>query len=290
MQRGFTSSLVSFMNSGKTVNFLKNKSDKNQRFLNCDFFPENSNGQLTIFIIVAIIVVSLIAMIYFLFPGVLVNLGIASGNPGNFMQTCIEQQLKNTVEEISVQGGSLEPENFILYKDDKIEYLCFNENDYLPCVMQQPLLKQHIENEIKRGIKNQEDVCFEKLKENFQKIGYDVSLKRGETIVELLPEKISVTFENDLTLTKENSERIEKINVVLNNNLYELTSIADSILNWEARYGDAETTIYMSYYKDLKVEKLKQSEGGTIYILTNRNTGEKFQFASRSVAFPAGFG
>ena len=290
MQRGFTSSLVSFMNSGKTVNFLKNKSEKNQRFLNCDFFPENSKGQLTIFIIVAIIVVSLIAMIYFLFPGVLVNLGIASGNPGNFMQTCIEEEIQKNVETISAQGGSLEPENFILYKDDKIEYLCFNENDYLPCVMQQPLLKQHIENEIKRGIKNQEDVCFEKLKENFQKIGYDVSLKRGETIVELLPEKISVTFENDLTLTKENSERIEKINVVLNNNLYELTSIADSILNWEARYGDAETTIYMSYYKDLKVEKLKQSEGGTIYILTNRNTGEKFQFASRSVAFPAGFG
>ena len=253
-------------------------------------FLEDKSGQLTIFIIVAVIIVAMAAMIYFLFPGVLVNFGISEGNPQQFMQTCIEEELRNNVEKISAQGGSLEPENFVLYQDDKIEFLCFNENDYLPCVMQQPFLKEHIESEIKRGIKNQEDVCFEELKETFQRRGYDVSLTRGETTIELLPEKISATFENDLTLTNENSERIEKINVVVNNNLYELISIANSILNWEARYGDAETTIYMNYYHELKVEKLKQSDGSTIYILTNRDTGEKFQFASRSVAFPAGFG
>jgi len=275
----------------KSVNFLESKPDENQKFLNCNFIPKNKNGQLTIFIIAAIVIIALAEIIYFLFPGAIVNLGIISvGTPEAFMQTCIEDQLKNTINMVSVQGSSLEPENFVLYQDDKIEYLCYNENNYLPCVMQQPLLKQHIESGIKSGIKNQEDVCFEDLKKSFERKGYQVSLERGDTTIELLPKKILVTFENDLTLTKENSERIEKINVVLNNNLYELTSIADSILNWEARYGDAETTIYMSYYRDLKVEKLKQSGGETIYILTNRNTGEKFQFASRSVAFPAGYG
>jgi len=77
--------------------------------------------------------------------------------------------------------------------------------------------------------------------------------------------------------------------VILNNNLYELVSIVNSILNWEARYGDSETTIYMNYYHDLKVEKKKQSDGSTIYILTDRNTLDKFQFASRSVAWPPGY-
>ncbi len=248
----------------------------------------NNRGQLTLFIIVAVVVVALVAMVYLFFPQVLVSFGVGTTNPNIFIQNCMEQQLKDVVENVSLQGGSLNPGNFILYQNQKIEYLCYNANYYLPCIMQQPLLKQHIESEIKRGIKNQEDSCFNSLKDTFEKQGYAVNLARKETNVELLPSRVAVTFVNDLTLTKQGSERFEKINVVLNNNLYELTSIADSILNWEARYGDTETTVFMSYYKDLKVEKKLQSDGSTIYILTNRNSGSKFQFASRSVAWPPG--
>jgi len=75
----------------------------------------------------------------------------------------------------------------------------------------------------------------------------------------------------------------------VNNNIYELSAIAESILNSEADYGDVEVTVYMDYYTDLKVEKQKQSEGTTIYILTDRNTGDKFQFASRSIVWPPGY-
>ncbi len=253
----------------------------------CGIF-KNNRGQLTLFIIVAVVIVALVAMVYLFFPQVLVSFGIGPTNPNIFIQSCMEQQLKDVVDNVSLQGGSLEPGNFILYQNQKIEYLCYNANYYLPCIMQQPLLKQHIESEIKRGIKNQEDACFSSLKDAFEKKGYAVNLARKETNVELLPSRIAVTFVNDLTLTKQGSERFEKINVVLNNNLYELTSIADSILNWEARYGDTETTIFMKYYKDLKVEKKLQSDGSTVYILTNRGSGSKFQFASRSVAWPSG--
>jgi hypothetical protein len=75
----------------------------------------------------------------------------------------------------------------------------------------------------------------------------------------------------------------------LNNNLYQLVNIADSIIDFESIYGDSETTIYMNYYHDLKVEKLKQIDESTIYILTDRTDGNKFQFASRSYAFPPGY-
>jgi hypothetical protein len=88
----------------------------------------------------------------------------------------------------------------------------------------------------------------------------------------------------------EESINYDSIRVVVDSNIYELVSIANSILNWEATYGDSETTTYMNYYHDLKVEKLKQGEGTTVYILSNRDSGEKFQFASRSVVFPPGYG
>ena len=160
----------------------------------------------------------------------------------------------------------------------------------MPCVMQQPLLKQHVEGEIENAIKSQADSCIDSLKETFEKKGYTASIGAGEMKIELLPQRIVSTFDGQVTLTKESSERFDKISVVVNNNIYELITIANSILNWEARYGEAETTIYMNYYHDLKVEKLKQTDGSTIYILTDRNNGNKFRFASRSVAWPPGYG
>jgi hypothetical protein len=45
----------------------------------------------------------------------------------------------------------------------------------------------------------------------------------------------------------------------------------------------------MIYYPSLKVEKKKQGEGSTVYILTDRDTDEKFYFAVRSLAIPPGF-
>lgn len=248
----------------------------------------SKKGQVTIFIIIAVLVVASVLVAYLFFPQVLANFGVGAQNPTAFMQGCIEEQLKTTTELISSQGGSLNPENYLLYDDDKIGYLCYTEDSYSTCIMQQPLLKQHIESEIQKGIKEQADACLDSLTQTFRENGYDVSLSDGELVVELLPQRIGVTFENDLTLARDSSQRYEKINVILNNNLYELVSIANSILNWEARYGDTETTAYMNYYKDLKVEKNLQSDGSTIYILTDRRTGDKFQFASRSVAWPPG--
>jgi len=254
------------------------------------FSNKSKHGQITIFIIIAVIIVAAVTLVFFFFPQILVNLGFLTNNPQTFMQNCIEDSAKEVVEKISLQGGSLEPENSILYQDNPVEYLCYTDQFYLTCVMQQPLLRQHIEFQIKEGIESSKETCFDSLKESFERQGYSVELSSGETNVELLPERIVINFENPITLTKESSERFERTSVILNNNLYELIGIANSILNWEARFGDAETTTYMSYYKDLKVEKKLQSDGSTIYILTNRDSGNKFQFASRSVAWPPGFG
>ena len=251
-------------------------------------FIFNKSGQVTIFIIIAIIIVALGILIYLFFPQIRVNFGFAADNPSEFIQNCMEDKIKSTTETLSLQGGSLNPENYFLYSDDRIEYLCYTNEYYIPCVVQQPLLKQHIENEIKNEIKEESNSCFDSLRQNFEGQGFIVNLERGDIIVELLPNIIVVTYDRSLSITKDSTERYEKLNVVINNNLYELMSIANSILSMEVQFGDSETTIYMNYYHDLKVEKKKQTDGTTIYILTDRSTGDKFQFASRSIAWPPG--
>lgn len=252
-------------------------------------FNQN-RGQVTIFIIVAILIIGLAAMIYFLIPKTQIGSDFDAQNPEAFIQNCLENRLEEVVSTISSQGGSVVPEFYVLYNGDKVEYLCYTNEFYKTCVIQQPMLKQHIEKEIKASISSDVQSCFKNLKENYESKGYSVILQDGRTDVELLPKRIAVTFTNYvLTITKAETKRHDAFNIVLNNNLYELTSIANSIINWEAAYGNAETTAYMAYYKDLKVEKHTQQDGTKIYIIIDRNTENKFQFASRSIAWPPGF-
>ena len=249
----------------------------------------NNRGQVTMFIIIGIVIVVFAVLIFLFWPKISSIVG-SEKSPEEFIQDCLGGDLKETVDLVSSQGGSINPKNYFLYKDDKLELLCYTSEDYKLCTMQQPLLKQHIENEIKSEINDKVKTCFDKLQSDYQGKGYEVSLQRKNFSVELLPNKVSVVFNYPLTLTKGDVKKYEQIRISLNNNLYELVGISNSILNTEATYGDSETTIYMTYYPWLKVEKLKQTYGETVYILTDRDSGNKFQFATRSMPWPPGYG
>jgi len=247
-------------------------------------------AQVTIFVITALVLVVIAILFYLFYPQIRSTLGLDTKNPNEFIQDCIADSIKVAEEKLVLQGGSIDPEHYFLYNDEKIEYLCYNSEYYLMCVVQQPLLKRHIEEEIKKEIKGDVEACFNDLESEYKSKGYDVTLSRGDFNIELLPNRIIANFNHTLTLEKDSVEQYKSFSVVINDNLYELISIANSIISMEAKYGDSEVTTYMNYYHDLKVEKLKQTDGTTIYILTDRNTGNKFQFASRSLAWPPGYG
>jgi hypothetical protein len=248
-------------------------------------------AQTTIFIIIAVIVVALAVLIYVFRAEIGESLGLVEKNPSDFIQSCLQDEIIMLVDTLSLQGGDISPEHYIVYNGENINYLCYTNEYYLTCVVQEPMLKQHIEKELEDEIRSMTRDCFEELKENYEGAGYGVNMKRGDVDVELLPKRIVTTLNYSLALTKgDASETHEKFSVILHNNLYELVSITNSIIELEALYGDIETTTYMTLYKDLKVEKKKQTDGTTIYILTDRNTENKFQFASRSVAWPPGYG
>jgi len=253
-------------------------------------------GQVTIFIILAIIIVVLGVLAYFFYDDIKISLGFGVESPRGFMESCLNEDIQGAVDRLSLQGGNLDPMHYVLYDGEKVSYLCYTNEYYKLCVMQQPMLKQHIETQLKEYMQSRVDDCFDKLVEKYEKAGYEVRLTPGETKVELLPKRIVTSFGHNLALRKGEDTQVygdeagQKIDISLNNNLYELISIANSILTWEATAGDAEVMTYMDYYHDLKVEKKKQSDGTTVYILTDRNTEDKFMFASRSLAWPPGYG
>jgi len=250
----------------------------------------SKRGQVTIFIILAIIIVVLGVLLYMFYPQIKSTLGFGEENPEVFIENCLKDKILETAKIISLQGGELNPEHYFLYKDNKINYLCYTNKDYELCSVQEPLLKQTIESEIKQEISKDVEVCFNELEESFKSQGYQVNLKKKDFAIELLPKRIIGIFNYSLSLNRaDETTTYDEFRIILNNNLYELVSISDSIIGYETALGDVEISTYMDYYRDLKVEKYKQSDGTTIYLLTDTNTEDKFQFASRSLVYPPGY-
>jgi len=243
-------------------------------------------GQLTIFIIVAIIIV-VIALIMFFWGDI--NALFNPVSPQDYVKSCID---KNAQEALSLMktGGSINPENYLLYGGEKVEYLCYTNEYYKTCAMQQPLLKQHVEQEINNYLSGKIRDCVSGLKTNLEKKGYTVSLGNVETSVEIVPGKLNIETTAPMTITMEAASSFDKFSSLQDTKLYDLIMISSSILNWEARYGDSESTAYMNYYPDIKVEKILKEDGNKVYILTDRNTEDSFKFATRSLAWPAGLG
>lgn len=250
----------------------------------------NKRGQVTIFIIIGVIIIAAAVLVYSFYPQIKSGISTQEQNPPAYIQSCLENKIESTANELALQGGSITPDNYIDYKNQKIQYLCYTNEYYRSCIVQQAALQPFIESEIKNAISDDVKSCFASLQSTYEKKGYDVSLTPGDYGVQLLPQRITATFGYSITMTKgDNTQKYDSFVVSVNNNLYELTAIAMSIVEDETLYGDSDPQTYMTFYPELKVEMELSGSGEKVYILIDRNTGDKFQFAVRSQVWPAGY-
>jgi hypothetical protein len=250
----------------------------------------DKKGQITIFIIIAVVIVAIGVLVYIFYPQISSTLSGQQQDPASFIQSCMEGQIKDAVDKVSMQGGSMNPEPYILYQNEKIQYLCYAEGYYQLCGVQKPLLEKQIERELKNATENEAKNCFNEMKSSFEQRGYTVTMREGDISVNLLPGKILSTYNYTVTLERTETQRYESFNVILDNNLYELAGIANSIIDGESTYGDTEKSLYTDMYHNITIEKMKPEYGTKVYIITDSGTGNKFQFASRSLVVPPGYG
>jgi len=248
----------------------------------------NKRGQVTIFIIVAILIVVVGALIYVLSPGLRSTLGPDSKNPYDFIKTCLEEDLEEIVEIISLQGGSMNPEHFFLYNDVNIEYLCYTPENYHACVLQKIAVEEDIEEEIKNQISPIVTFCFDEMDQSYSDQGYSISIRPGEITVNLLPKKIVTSLDYEVTLSKEDSNRYNEFEIILDNNLYELIKIGKYIVEWEISFGGIDPLEIMGKYNFLDIDKFEMGDGTVVYSLKDKKTGGIFQLATRSYVFPPG--
>jgi len=251
-------------------------------------------GQVTIFVIIAIVIIGGIIVFFAATDYGKRIVDQVTGREidvNSELRDCIEnnENINKNIEKILIQGGSLEPSNYYPYNDTKVDYLCYTNEFLKTCIMQKPLLMKSIEEEISQVVRADVESCFVSVKEELEARGYNVINNRGEISVEIVPGSLIYRVKKDFSVSRENTQRFENFEIRRNTELYQILSISTSILNSEARIGDSDPVVYMTLYPKIKVEKYKKGEGSKLYILTDRNSGDQFRFAVRSLAWPPGY-
>jgi hypothetical protein len=250
---------------------------------------ESKKSQITVFVIIAIIIVAVIAVIFF-YPNIR---GWLAPTLADIMpNACLQESVKGILNETLTKGGLMKPELYFMYENETIGYVCYTSEWYKTCIMQTPMLKQTVESEVQKNSQAQISSCISDMKRNLERRGYSLKTSGSESaIINIIPKKIIISLDLALALEKGGQTRTipsSSLQTEINSNAYEMIMVASSIQNWEARYGDAVPESYMAFYPNLKVEKKKQDDGTKIYIITDLDTGEKLQFATRSLAWPPG--
>mgnify|MGYP001610396895 CR=1 FL=1 len=250
----------------------------------------NKSGQATIFVIVAIAIVAVIVIAFAFFPGVTERITGQEINPIGFLRSCVDDNIGENIALLARQGGYSNPEGFVLHKGEKVKYLCYTSKYYETCSVQQPMIKTHFEKELQTLSQKKVNDCFQSLKTEYEKRGFSVSSGAVKSNVNIVPNSIRINFETPMTITKEDTKTFDGFSVDIDSEMYDLLFTAQSIIDFESSLGDSETSLYLQYYPNLKIEKEKLGDGTTIYKLSNVITKEEFTFASRSLAWPAGYG
>ena len=239
-------------------------------------------GQVTIFIIVGIvIVISILSFFLFIKP----NYFSGKSASLNF-EGCVKDSVEQGIQQLEKKAGSINPAFTLMHLGEKITYLCYTNEFYKTCTVQNPLIKQHFENELTTAIKESINICYSNSVGNLRAEGHEVI--SGEVSYEVNLELGVVRVSIDAP-TNVGALKFKKFNVEFNSPIYEMIMLATSLIQTESKSGETDTNYIMLLYPDYLIEKKEQGDGTRIYTIGSKLFGNKFKFAVRSLVFPPGF-
>ena len=239
-------------------------------------------GQVTIFIILAIIIVAgILSFFYWKSPETFTSKGARLGFEG-----CVQDALEDSISRLEKTSGFIDPPFFYRYNDQKLQYLCYSGEYYKTCTVQVPFPEKYFEDQLKIDLRDEVDQCYSESVEDLKSQGYDV--KEGVVTYEVTLEQGEARMKIQAPTTV-GTQSFARFNVGVKTPIYEMLMIATSILQYESTLGDSDTDALYQLYPDYIITKEKMGDGTTVYIIESKLYGNKYQFASRSLAWPPGY-
>jgi hypothetical protein len=247
---------------------------------------QNKKGQVTIFIFLAILIVGgILAYLFYLKPT-----STSSGAASLKIESCVSEVLESALVDLGKSGGFVNPSFTYQYQGEDFSYLCYTNDYYQTCTVQSPFPEKMFLSNLEETTKEDISFCYTDSINDLRKKGYDVPDKVPEFTIEFEPGKIIVVFEGGITITRESSQTIGELKVETVSPIYEMLIIATTILQQEVQFGDSDVTTLMQIYPEFIIDKIKRDDGTTVYIILDKSTQTKYQFASKSLPWPPGYG
>ena len=257
----------------------------------------DKRGQMTMFIVIAILIISGIALLIFFNKGTPLIGSHQEINKKEFLESCVEEEVKNTLEIIGLQGGYFSESKIMTksyssgstYGQKNIAVLCYNKNYFDPCINQDPMLIQHLNDEIKKGISKTVKDCFDALTLSLENQGFEVQTKYNGFDVQLLPEKLKLDIKGEITISQTGSTTKEKdFEILFRTRLYDIAIVAQNIINQEASTCSFDHSGFMLYFKEFSIDKIRTSDSFDIFAVKSKDSYEIFNFALRGCVIPPG--
>jgi hypothetical protein len=248
----------------------------------------NNRGQVTLFIILAFIIVAGIA--YFFFGDKINFTPFKSEDPQQFIEKCMIDSISVAESTLLKSNGFLKiDDNFIIYNQEKIPYLCTTSEYYTPCMPQEPAIigatQKLIENKVTRETEN----CFNQLLEDYQDKGYQVKRPNSTLVVEILSGKIEATINSPLYIKKdEQVMEIKQIKASYPSTLFDLLKLEQAIVNYESSLCEFDLLNWQKYENQIFITRFRASDQTKIYTLKDRYSDKQIKFAIRTCVMPAG--
>ncbi|MBU0536661.1 MAG: hypothetical protein KKE20_06865 [Nanoarchaeota archaeon] len=196
-----------------------------------------------------------------------------------YVEECIQQEAKDPLIKIGLQGGTLWPSepSFLYYNKSKINYLCYAEGlDPSYSCINSMLTKGQMEYELSYEFKNRIKKCV-KLSE-FKRFVDNIQAGEMTVYVDIAKNDISVHVNYPVNMTfGDYAISISDYQSTLDYPLGRLHSVAQSVINKEVTSGYFDIDEWMvKYGADVIIEKHRPYPD-RVYILSKE--GYSFQFA-----------
>ncbi len=243
---------------------------------------KNKRGQLTLFIILAIVIVAAILITTLWIKP---DFNFRRSAPLDF-DGCVEQEIENAITELSKTGGFAKPTLTQEYKGELLPIFCTTDDFYETCTVQVPFPHKLFVNELDAAIESKVQECYDGQIENLLAQGLNVTQGKIDYNLSVEPSRVKAVINAPTTI---GSQQFQRFTVETQTNIYQTLMIATSILEQEVTFGDSDIDTLMLYYPEFVITKTKLGDGTTIYTIKEINSESVYKFASKSLVWPSGF-
>lgn len=247
---------------------------------------KNKKAQITVFVILAILLVVAILLLFILYQNsIKPRIQKQQQEPNQILEECVRLKVEEAANKLIENGGYLEIDSSIKYKEfegKKIPYLCYIAQNDKHCMTQIPVLIEHLETEIYSYIQDDINSCFENLKNDLKDKAYNVNSGPTAFIVELIPRKARVHIWNNFEAIKsDKSFSYTKFEPVTSTPLYDLAIIVQEITRQESKWCNSDYPLLMRMNKWVEITKFQTGDDNKIYDVKDKKTGKNWRFAVR---------